>query len=335
MVCGTSPAAKVVPHLHFSGAPSPGSAMSGPLIVVAGATGNLGGRIARALVDSGASLRAIVRADSDANAVRGLREQGVAIAVADFRNRSSLAEACADATCVVSALSGLRDVIVDAQAALLDAAVDARVPRFIPSDFCLDFNGLEPGGNRNLDLRREFAQRLGRTPIAATSILNGAFADMLTGQAPIILFKRKRVLYWRSADQLMDFTTRDDTAAFTAAAALDAATPRWLRVVGDEVSARGLARIASAVTGDDFKLRKAGPLGLLRAMIGVARVVAPQKDELYPAWQGMQYLHDMFSGKGKLHPLDNTRYRGIRWTTVADVLEHHVTGSPITSPGPA
>jgi len=40
---------------------------------------------------------------------------------------------------VVSALAGLRDVIVETQAALLDAAIKARVPRFIPSDFSIDF----------------------------------------------------------------------------------------------------------------------------------------------------------------------------------------------------
>jgi hypothetical protein len=39
---------------------------------------------------------------------------------------------------------------------------------------------------------------------------------MLTGQMPLILFKLKRVLYWGDADQRMDFTTMDDTAAFTA-----------------------------------------------------------------------------------------------------------------------
>ena len=301
--------------------------MSQATIVIAGATGNLGGRIAHALIDRGAVVRAIVRTDSEPAAVRGLRDLGVAIAVADFRDRRTLVDACAGALCVVSALSGLRDVIVDAQTALLDAAVDARVPRFIPSDYCIDFNGLEPGGNRNLDLRREFAERVGRAAISATSILNGAFADMLTGQAPIILFKRKRVLYWGNADQLMDFTTRDDTAAFTAAAALDPATPRWLRIAGDEISARGLARVATSVLGDDFKLWKAGPLGLLRGVIGIARVVAPQKDALYPVWQGMQYLRDMFSGKGKLRPLDNGRYPGIRWTTVADVLGAHAAQS--------
>ena len=46
-------------------------------------------------------------------------------------------------------------------------------------------------------------------PDGSVLYANGAFADMLTGVAPIILFKRKRVLYWQNADQRMDFTARD------------------------------------------------------------------------------------------------------------------------------
>ena len=42
------------------------------------------------------------------------------------------------------------------------AAVDAGVPRFIPSDFAIDFTKIPEGGNRNLDLRREFHRRLER-----------------------------------------------------------------------------------------------------------------------------------------------------------------------------
>src|ERR1019366_10522218 len=114
--------------------------------------------------------------------------------------------ACLGASCVVSALQGLRDVIVETQTVLLDAAVMADVPCFIPSDYSIDFTKFPPGENRNLDLRREFHQRLDKTSIRATTIFNGAFSELLTGQMPLILFKRKRVLYWGNADQRMDFT---------------------------------------------------------------------------------------------------------------------------------
>ena len=123
--------------------------------------------------------------------------------------------------------------MIDTQKVLLDAAVRAGVPRFIPSDFSLDFTNLRPGENRNLDLRREFMGCVDASPIATTTIFIGPFMDLLTDQMPMILFKPKWVLYWGSADQRMDFTTMDDTAAFTANAALDDATPRFLRIAGD------------------------------------------------------------------------------------------------------
>ena len=68
-------------------------------------------------------------------------------------------------------------------------------------------------------------RRSGRTDPAesghATSILNGPFTDMLSGQAPMIVFSRRRVLFWSDPDQVLDFTTKDDTATYTAAACLD------------------------------------------------------------------------------------------------------------------
>ena len=108
------------------------------------------------------------------------------------------------------------------------------------SDYSIDFTKFPPGENRNLDLRRELHERLDKTSISATTIFNGTFADMLTGQMPLVLFKLKRVIYWGDADQRMDFTTRDDRAAFTASAALDPSTPPFLRIAGDQLSAREL-----------------------------------------------------------------------------------------------
>ena len=294
--------------------------MNDPTIVVAGATGNLGGRIARALLERGASVRALVRHSTARDKVERLQEMGVTIASVDLSSASQVAPACSGAACVVSALAGLRDVIVEAQTVLLDAAIKADVPRFIPSDYSIDFTKFPPGENRNLDLRREFHQRLDKTSIRATTIFNGAFAEMLTGQMPLILFKRKRVLYWGDADQRMDFTTMDDTAAFTASAALDPSTPRFLRIAGDQLSARELAAVVSEVTGKKFRMFRAGGLGMLGTLIKVARTIAPGGKELYPAWQGMQYMRNMFDGRAKLEPLDNDRYPSIRWMTARDVL---------------
>jgi hypothetical protein len=214
----------------------------------------------------------------------------------------------------------LREVIIDAQTSLLEAAVKARVPRFIPSDFSIDFTKCADGHNRNLDLRREFHQKLDQTPLSLTSILNGGFMGLLAGRAPLILYKFHRVIYWENADQLLDFTTIDNAAEFTAAAALDPSTPRFLRIAGDQISARGLVDVTSEVTGSRFKLLRGGSLRRLAFLIKVFRKLSFSKTALYPAWQGMQYFHNMFSGCAKLEPLDNDRYPEIQWTTVKQFL---------------
>ena len=289
-------------------------------IVLAGATGDLGFRIAQALLQRGAVVRALVRPGNTKPEVAALRTLGADIRKVDFNSVMALTQACAGAACVVSALSGLRDVIVNGQKRLLDAAVAAGVPRFIPSDYSIDYTKLPNGSNRNLDLRREFNQRLDQAPIQATSILNGMFTDLLTGQAPVVLFGLKRVLYYGDADQPLDFTTTDNTAEFTAAAALDPTTPRYLRVAGEVATVRGLQAAATAATGTPYKLLRVGPLGVLGALIKATKALTPTTDEVFPPWQGMQYLHNMFTGLPKLSPLDNARYPDIRWTSVREVL---------------
>lgn len=289
-------------------------------IVLAGATGDLGGRIAKSLLARGAQVRVLVRSNSDREKVEALRKAGATICEVDFHNAAALAKACEGATCVVSALSGLHYVVVGIQTLLLRAAVAAGVPRFIPSDFAIDFTKLPYGRNRNLDLRKAFKERLDKAPIAATSILCGMFADLLTGQAPIVLFPLKRVLYYGDANQLMDFTTIQNTAEYTAAAALDSSTPRYLRIAGDVLNVHGLREAASKATGEEFSLFKVGGLGLLETLIKITKALTPNKQEVFPAWQGMQYMRDMYSGLPKLEPLDNNRYPDIAWTSVAEVL---------------
>ena len=293
------------------------------IVVVAGGTGNLGQRIVNALLQKGADVRVIVRSSSDIDTVKKLERLGVTVFRIDTSNVAEVSDVCRGASCVVSALAGLRDVVIDAQKVLLDGAIIAGVPHFIPSDFSLDFTNLDAGGNRNLDLRREFHHYLDKTTIAATTIFVGPFMDLLTDQMPMILFKPKRVLYWGNADQRIDFTTMDDTAAFTANVALDSDAPRFLRVAGDQISPRQIATVMSEVTGNNFRLLRAGGLGLLNLLIRVARTVAPGKNDLYPAWQGMQYMRDMMEGLAKTNLYDNNRYQGMRWTTVKEMLSLH------------
>jgi uncharacterized protein YbjT (DUF2867 family) len=293
-------------------------------VLVAGATGDIGRRIVRELLHRDARVRVLTRPGSGTAAALFGGDDRIDIVEAAYGDPSALTTAVSGTDVVLSAVSGVRPVIVHAQRALLAAAVDAGVPRFIPSDYSSDYRRIAVGSNRNFELRREFAADLDAAPIHATSILNGAFTDMLTGTAPMILFGRKKVLFWSSADQVLDFTTKDDTARMAALVALDDDAPRVVEVAGDRVTARDVARTMSDLTGMTFGLQWAGTTGTLGAMAAVGRRLSKNADETFPAWQGMQYFVSMFSGQAQLRHVDNARYGEHRWTTVRDVLEAHL-----------
>lgn len=295
-------------------------------MVLAGATGDLGCRLASELAALRAPVRALVRQGTHADRKSQLATLGHTVVEVDYSDRAGLRAACDGGAVVVSALSGLRPVIVDMQAALLAAAVEAGVPRFIPSDFAIDFTKLPDGSNRNLDLRREFMRLADNAPIRITSILNGAFTDMLTGVAPFILFGLRRILCWGDPMQKMDWTTIADTARYTAKAALDAETPRWLRIAGDEVSARDLAATMTVLTGRKHGILRPGGPRLLGVLVAMTKAFTPASDALYPPWQGMQYMRNMYCGLPKFSSLDNARYP-MEWTSARDVLAKHVAGS--------
>ncbi|MDB5252603.1 MAG: NmrA family protein [Flaviaesturariibacter sp.] len=287
--------------------------MSRDLIVVAGATGNLGGRIAKALRERGAGVRVPVRAETDAGKIEMLHSLGVEVVPVRMDSIDDLAGVCRGASCVVSALQGLGDVIVGVQSVLLHTAIVAGVSRFIPSDFSIDFTKID-SENRNFDLRRAFHKTLAGSPVRATSIFNGAFAEILTYRTPLLQPEAKMAGYWgNKADWHLDFTTMDDTAAFTAAAALDAEAPRSLCIAGFQATPRQLAQWATEITGTQFDARQLGTLEQFATDNQAQRAADPAGEEqMYPRWQSGQYMHDQFLSHHD--QLDNERYAGLQWT---------------------
>lgn len=293
-------------------------------IVVFGATGNLGNRIVRELLKRNAEVRVMVRPATDPQKTNSFTQLGATIQEVDLANVEAIAKASAGASCVVSALAGLSDVIVDLQKRIVEGAIQAGVPRFIPSDFCTDYTDLVPGENRNFDLRREVRNYLDSTSIQATSIFNGAFADILQYNTPVLNLKEKSIGYWGDkADWKLDFTTMDDTAAFTAEAALDDTAPRNLQIASFQVSPRMLWQEVKQVTNQEFLFYQLSSLEDFAQFIKKQRADYPAGEhELYAKWQQGQYMYSMFTTHHT--QLANDRYKNLTWTTSLDFIRSFV-----------
>lgn len=301
-----------------------------PFVAIAGATGAMGKLVAAELRKRGMAVKALVRPNTDASRTQSLLELGgVSVVKVDFSDVPALTRELTGARSVVSTLQGLADVMLKTQGTLLEAAAAAKVGRFIPSDFSLDFTKTKPGSNRNLDLHRDFHVQLNKSGIAWTSILNGAFMELLAlPDMSLVNRENRKVIYIGSADQKLDYTTMPDTAAYTAEVAADPReTPKFLRIAGDVVTARDLAAAAAKADGGEgappFAVSWIGSPWFFRLVISVMRFFMGGEDKTMPIWQGLQYMENMFSGAGKLEPLDNNRYPELKWTKVEDFLREH------------
>lgn len=297
-------------------------------IAVVGAAGKLGRRVVNALRRQGAETIALVRPGTHKEKTAALLSMGAQVAQVELADIPALTRRLAGVDAVVSTLAGLKDVMVDGQRSVLEAAEIAGVQRIIPSDYCLDFTRFPAGQNRNLDLRREFNVILEASPVAATSVFCGSFSSMLT-QAPIILdIRHNRVSYWEHADQVMNFTAIDDVAQVTAAAALDTDPPRYLRVAGTTLSAREIAAQAAELKGHPFALHCMATLNDLSGYIEKGqRTAFADAGDIYPMWQTFQDSRNLFNGSGVFEPIDNGRYPQIGWTPLRELISRELIAS--------
>ena len=290
-------------------------------VLVVGATGKMGAKIVRELLALGsATVRITRRAGSNADDVAKLTAAGAEVVTADLADAASLAAACGGVDVIVSSVQGPRDVIVDGQTRLLRAAEQAGVARLIPSDYSLDFWKTREGGNRNLDLRREFNGTLDASKVRGTSVLCGAFMDLLAMGA---MDRTRRPASTESGATRISHTTSrpPTTRRSTSLRSRSIATP-----AGTSASPATRCRRSSSVRSSRScavsRRRSSAPASIddLEHLISKLRAADEAPANIFPVWQQLQYARDMASGRGRLAPLDNARYPSVRPKTVREFL---------------
>lgn len=274
------------------------------------------------LARSDVEVRLLVRPGSESKAA-DLQSRGATVVAGHLDSSPDvLRRACDGVFSVVSAVQGGPDVIVDGQLALLRAARDAGATRFIPSDFSFNLFALGEGENVNSDWRRAFATRAEelRGDVELIHVLNGAFLDagVLFGFLGAFDLEAGKVFLWGEGGELMDFTTYEDTARYTAEAALDREPlPRHFNVAGDVLDFAGLVAAYERGSGRTLEVERMGTMDDLDAEI--ARRQAAEPENVF-AWLPLMYWRGMLSGKGKLGDLINPRYPAIKPTQVTDYV---------------
>ncbi|GAB4559821.1 MAG: NmrA family NAD(P)-binding protein [Haliangiales bacterium] len=294
-------------------------------VLVVGATGNLGTLITRALIaQPDVDVRLLVRPQSR-DKVAAVFGAAVTLVEADLTSdHDILRAACEGVFTVVSVVQGGPEVIIDGQLALLRAAADAGVTRFIPSDYSFNIFGLDPGENINTDWRRTFAERSSevRGPVQIVHIMIGCFLDLgvLFGFLGAFDLQAGTMPLWGDGRVPMDFTTYADTAQYTALAATREQVPERVQVVGDRRDFWQLKELVEAETGRSFDVIRHGELADLDAEISQRQAAAP--DNVF-AWLPLMYWRGMLSGKGQLAHTVNDAFPEVSPTSIAEYARQH------------
>lgn len=158
-------------------------------VAVAGAAGSLGSVLVKELIESGYSVTVFTRRDSNNAFPSEVKVQKV-----DYEDVASLTEALKGQDAVVSTITTAG---ADSQKKLIDAAVAAKVKRFIPSEFGCDLTNAEarqlPVYCSKVQIEDALEEKTKGTDTSYTLIFNNAFLDWGIDKAFLIDLKNKKM----------------------------------------------------------------------------------------------------------------------------------------------
>ncbi|KEF52963.1 uncharacterized protein A1O9_10869 [Exophiala aquamarina CBS 119918] len=167
---------------------------------------------------------------------------------------------------VVCCYLGDTRLMIEGQKVLIDIAEEEGVPRYVASDWSLDWTKLEMGEL----FAKEPCQRIHeylttKKSIRGVHVLIGGFTDVIFAPFFKIWDQEKLTFnYWGTGDEVWECTSYLNSAQYTAAVCLDPEAMGVLRFVGDVISIKDMARTFERVYGKNPPLHLNGSLEELR-----------------------------------------------------------------------
>lgn len=123
--------------------------------------------------------------------------------------------------------------MVDGQKTLIDACIAEAVPRYIASDWCMDFRGLALGDHPAKDpmklVHAYLEEKESEGKIKQVHILTGGFMEFFWASfLGYVDAEKAEFTYYGTGDEKLDMTTMKDSANFTAEVAVDSTANGFL-----------------------------------------------------------------------------------------------------------
>ena len=289
------------------------------MILVVGATGDLGTRVVRHLLDGGHDVQAMVRPGADVDRVVSL---GVRTVEGDLAHPASLGGVCDDADVVIATatvigrrLAGarrpsIRDVDERGMTALVDEAERAGVGRFV----YVSFAGLETSFGTPMERAKlSVERRLTGSTMQVVIVRPDGFHEIHLTELGRFDIEHGTLAIIGKGDNRRRWISTEDVAALVAAVATEAEPPAIIEVGGPEaLSKNECAAIAAEALRGDLTIRHM-PRSIARLM---SRVLSRPHDGLASV-MGLALHQDLVPSQWDDAPL---RQRGIAPTSTSEFI---------------
>ncbi|KAI1426645.1 NAD(P)-binding protein [Xylaria sp. FL1777] len=302
------------------------------LVLVAGATGNIGQKIVESLLRRGHQVRALARNPEKLSAAT-IAQLEKFVKSSTYYDVPAIEAACAGVDAVICAYNGTPELQVEGQLFLLRAAERSGAHIYVSASWNCDWRRQALGDHESYDPYHCFRRLAELTStVRPHFIFSGILAEVLFSAPGRVSFspenhgvwdhEGKRVEIWGDADYKWQWTSEADAAEFAAAIVerQDAVDGGFWTVCSGYDSLEDIARIYGQVRGVPVKAERAGSVEELRekALAGRAR------SHPTTMWDYIGYFYVLFmiDGTWAPGPFDNDRL-GVKGTPLQEYLKQN------------
>ncbi|KAH2481409.1 hypothetical protein KXW70_009096, partial [Aspergillus fumigatus] len=223
---------------------------------------------------------------------------------------------------VICCYLGDHNLMINGQKSLIDACESEGVPRYVASDYSLDFTKLELGKLPPKDPMKHVKQYLETKKVQGVHVLIGIFMEtFFTTFFNVWRPQEKAFYYWGTGEEIWESTSYDNAAQYVAAVAQDKAAVGVHRFLGDRKSIREIASAFEKQYGVKPCLHNLGTLDELHSHMHQVREA---DSENYMAWIPLFYQYYCNNGQAYLTPeIDPSEHPELPRLGFADFFERH------------
>lgn len=310
------------------------------LILVAGATGNIGVHVVRSALKRGHQVRALGR--SPAKLPEDLRNQLESFVKIDHLNdTANLDLGCKGADAVICTYGSDPVLMLDGQLALLRAAERAGIKRFHAASWNLVWDKMPLGVIESYDPVIAFNRQAALTsPIKPLYVFCGVLASTLFGvpgtgalEGGSAVWTRKendeRILnIVGDGDILNPVAVEADVADFSVALTTSDAAEKggFYQFCSDEFTFQDLAATYKKVRGAECTIKALMSVDACRQAVAKARADAEESGELNTRWHsyiGLVYGLTFAEGLYNPKPVDASKFPDVRRTSLEEYIREN------------